>query len=153
MKTNLILIIFTLFAAQCLAQKPTKREKKSERMEALKIAYFTKALDLNVEESKTFWPVYNAYDLKRKQIVEKRTMKRGGPDDLDESQAMKIIEEELRIESELLDLKTSFIGDLKNVISNVKIAKLLHAQKRFRKELLDNMKGRRKGKGKRKQRR
>src|SRR5882757_9173847 len=32
-----------------------------ERLEALKIAYLTKKLDLTTEEAQRFWPVYNKY--------------------------------------------------------------------------------------------
>ena len=36
-------------------------QKAGGRLEALKIAYLTKKLDLTTEEAQRFWPVYNKY--------------------------------------------------------------------------------------------
>ncbi|HPZ87725.1 MAG TPA: hypothetical protein PLQ32_06460 [Flavihumibacter sp.] len=42
-------------------------QRAGERVEALKIAYLTKKLNLTTEEAQKFWPVYNQYmaDLKK----------------------------------------------------------------------------------------
>ena len=41
--------------------------QNGNRLEALKIAYITKRLDLSPEEAQKFWPIYNQYaeELKR----------------------------------------------------------------------------------------
>ncbi len=60
MKRFLLLsgLVFTFFTG--LAQN-------GNRLEALKIAYITKRLDLSPEEAQKFWPIYNQYaeELKR----------------------------------------------------------------------------------------
>ena len=60
MKRFLLLsgLVFTFFIG--LAQE-------RNRLEALKIAYITKRLDLSPEEAQKFWPIYNQYaeELKR----------------------------------------------------------------------------------------
>jgi len=153
MKTHLLILIFTLCSIAVFAQQPEKRKKKDEKIEALHIGYITKALDLTVEESKAFWPVFNAHEKKRKALMEGRKQYKQKIENLDEAEASKMIEEELKLERQVLDLKSEFIADLKTVIPNTKIAKLLHAQKRFRKELLDKMKGRKKANARRRDRR
>ncbi len=152
MKTNLLLIIFSFLTLQSFGQRPNDRENKNERMEALRIAYITDALSLTVEESKTFWPICNAYDLRKKEIMAGRKKHDPKTDLINEEEASKLIEEELKIEMQLLELKKQFVSDLKGVIPQVKIAKFLHAKKQFRRDLLDKMKGRRKGQAKRKER-
>ncbi len=160
MKTNLFIFLFSLISVVGFSQETEKRaekraEKKKERtekMESLRIAFLTEALDLSVEESQSFWPVYNDHAKKRKKILEGRTKMDKNVEITDNTQAAQMIDEELRIERALLDLKTDYVRDLKTVLPDTKIAKLMMASKRFKKELLDKMKGRKKGKGKRENR-
>ncbi|ULQ56345.1 hypothetical protein KJS94_16975 [Flavihumibacter rivuli] len=53
----LITFLFTLSAAGLAQPKP---EQKA-RLEALKVAYLTRRLNLSTEEAQRFWPVYNKY--------------------------------------------------------------------------------------------
>ncbi len=55
MKKYLLLFgLFLMISAAATAQK-------GEKMQALKIAYVTKALNLTETEAQQFWPVYNKY--------------------------------------------------------------------------------------------
>jgi hypothetical protein len=60
MKRLLLLTCFAFTILAGVAQNGT-------RLEALKIAYITKRLDLSPEEAQKFWPIYNQYaeELKR----------------------------------------------------------------------------------------
>jgi len=53
------LIIFFLFSCSyfCIGQQPGG----GARLEAIKIAYITKELNLTAAEAQRFWPVYNSY--------------------------------------------------------------------------------------------
>ena len=42
--------------------------ERREKMEAQKIAFITKQLELTPDEAKVFWPVYNEYDAKRLEL-------------------------------------------------------------------------------------
>ena len=59
-------LIFTLLLSSLVAVAQPKTandaetlEKKKEKIEAMKVAYLTNELELTVEESQAFWPVYN----------------------------------------------------------------------------------------------
>ena len=43
-------------------------DNRSERLEALKIAFITKELNLSPEEAQRFWPVYNNYSQELKKV-------------------------------------------------------------------------------------
>jgi len=60
MKRFLLLVSFAFSFLISVAQN-------GNRLEALKIAYITKRLDLSPEEAQKFWPIYNQYaeELKR----------------------------------------------------------------------------------------
>src|SRR4051812_47921412 len=49
-------------AAPPSAPPSEKGEEMHDRVEALKVGFLTKKLDLTPEEAKTFWPVYNQYE-------------------------------------------------------------------------------------------
>lgn len=44
-----------------IAQDDAPQKRDGGRLEALKIAYLTKQLNLTTEEAQKFWPVYNKY--------------------------------------------------------------------------------------------
>lgn len=50
----------------CVAQ--TNRSGNGDKVEKVKIAFFTRQLNLTATESKEFWPVYNSYFSKLKDV-------------------------------------------------------------------------------------
>src|SRR5215467_12986871 len=63
MKKLLFIIMVLLgLTAPSLAQDDTGNPKNDgSRIEALKIGYLTKKLNLSTEEAQKFWPIYNKY--------------------------------------------------------------------------------------------
>jgi hypothetical protein len=62
-----VLVLFTfLLSLQGIAQQPNQR--KGGALEAMKIAFITKRLDLSPEEAERFWPVYNKYAVEVRQV-------------------------------------------------------------------------------------
>jgi hypothetical protein len=59
-KSGIIIGIFILFCFSALAQQDDFK-RDGGRLEAYKIAYLTKKLNLSAEEAQKFWPIYNKY--------------------------------------------------------------------------------------------
>lgn len=59
MKPFLFILFFFTFSAGVFAQDG--KLKEGGKLEAYKIAYLTKKLNLSVEEAQKFWPIYNNY--------------------------------------------------------------------------------------------
>ena len=78
MKRFLLLICFAFSFLLSVAQN-------GERLEALKIAYITKRLDLSPEEAQKFWPVYNQYAEELKQARKEAIRNNKTEIELDES--------------------------------------------------------------------
>lgn len=55
------------FSANAQEERKTQREPGA-KIEALKIAFFTRKLDLSTEEAQKFWPVYNKYSAELKKV-------------------------------------------------------------------------------------
>lgn len=65
MKNIMLILGILLFHGYiCLAQ--TNGSRNGDKVEKVKIAFFTRQLDLTAKESKEFWPVYNNYFLQIK---------------------------------------------------------------------------------------
>lgn len=63
MKRILPVLIFSftlLLSLQGQSQRP-QQQRQAGALEAMKIAFITKRLDLSPEEAERFWPVYNKY--------------------------------------------------------------------------------------------
>ena len=64
MKKLFTIIACILAGHVAYSQEPpdgTKNEKVAETIEALKVAYITKELELSAEEAQQFWPSYNSF--------------------------------------------------------------------------------------------
>jgi len=83
-----------------------------ERIQALKIAYLTKKLDLSPEEAQRFWPIYNKY------TEEIRTVR----------QAHK---PELETEEDILKVRKKYNGEFAKALSAEKVNTFFRSEKDF----------------------
>jgi hypothetical protein len=107
-------LIFML-AANGVAQPNTDQAPDGTRLEALKIAYITKRLDLSTEEAQRFWPIYNQY------MVEIRTAR----------QAYKVDKDEIRLEESILNIRKKYSPDFNKAISSSKVNLFFRSEKEF----------------------
>jgi hypothetical protein len=90
--------------------------QNGERLEALKIAYITKRLDLSPEEAQKFWPIYNQYaeELKRTRKEEIRENK-----------------SEIELDEALLNIRKKYSTLFGQAISPQKIDIFFKSEKEF----------------------
>ena len=68
-KIYILLVLFSLSSiARSQDNQPVIDEKKAQDIEALKVAYISKELELTPEEAQRFWPVYNQYSQEMKEL-------------------------------------------------------------------------------------
>ena len=67
----LILMLCNLNVA-LYAQERKGREEQREKFRSMKIAYFTEELELTSEEAEKFWPLYNDYEKKKREVSQYR---------------------------------------------------------------------------------
>ncbi len=140
----LILLVCSLTAGaqNKPADKPT--QSGADRVQALKVAFITKALDLTSEEAEKFWPIYNEYsdkrDVVRKQLQENRKKVKEEAEKLSAEELMKLADEEMTLRQQDLDLQKEMHEKLKKVLPAKKLAQLYVAEEDFKKELLQMLK-------------
>jgi len=135
-KTLIIAMLFPLF----MFGQDQKMDKKREKIEAQKVAFITRNLDLIPEEAQKFWPVYNQFSDARKELYEQHQKNRKDIDDLSDSEIEKLIDNHIILDQKILDLKKKYHAEFKKILSNKKIAKLYHAEHMFKKDLLKRLK-------------
>ena len=149
MKTKFILPIILLFISSVSFSQDFK--EKREKVKTLKVAYITEQLELTTEEAQKFWPLYNAFDDKQSELRHEKMrsildrFKPGNVEKLSEKDASNSLAQMEKIEEDLFNLKKKFIKDLQGVISAKKIIKLKKAEEDFNRELLKQMREKRRG--------
>jgi hypothetical protein len=102
------------------------RESGGNRIEALKIAFLTKRLNLSPEEAQNFWPIYNNYSAEMRQArIARRTN----------------AATELETEEKILNIRKKYSVEFKKALSQQKINTFFSSEKDFgnyvQKELLE----------------
>lgn len=121
------------------------KDRMIEKMESMRVAFLTNALDLTSDESAKFWPVYNEYAKKRmelrKDLMDKKRNMRD--QNLSEEESEKELEEQLSVQEKELSLKRSYYEKFKAILPAQKLAKLEPSEKEFNHEVLRKLKERR----------
>ncbi|SDG76208.1 hypothetical protein [Psychroflexus sediminis] len=135
-KKTIFLILFTfIFSFYAKAQ-----DAKDDKIEQLKIAFFTKELNLTASEAKRFWPVYNDHNTRYENLrsTEWNQIKSrlNNVKDLNPAEAERLLNDYMAYKQARVDYRVDFVNDLKEVISAKQIMMLKKAEYDFHKKLL-----------------
>jgi hypothetical protein len=118
----------------------TQTASGSERVQALKVAFITKQLDLTPAEAEKFWPIYNEYQDKReavrKQLQTDYKIIREQADVLSPEELTRIADEEVALKAKDSQLVSEMHEKLKKVLPPKKLAKLYVAEEDFKREII-----------------
>lgn len=128
-----------MFGTKTTAQK----HKGKEKIRAYKIAFLTEKLDLSPSEATKFWPIYNAYDKKMRELhrkkridIRKKISQTGNINTLDEKVAQKLVEKIHYLEEERLRIKKHFFNEVKPILSYKRLLQLEIAENDFNRKLM-----------------
>lgn len=106
-----------------------------EQIQAQRVAFITKRLNLSTSESQKFWPLYNEYEAEQKKIRQKYKLKQDFAT-MTDAEAEETVSNMLEMEQQILNLKKDYFQRLRKVIPVRKIAMLPRAERDFKGELL-----------------
>jgi len=145
MKLKYVLtLLMTLPFFVAMAQPPGKAKMSKEEIEAQKIAFLTKEMALTSEEAQVFWPVYNAFEDKQKALKkEHRTNRKKLKDgaNLNDAELEQLMDSEIELRTREAALIAEYHEKFKAVLPIQKLARLYHAEDKFKRHLLKQMKG------------
>ena len=134
MKTISTLFIALFLSVQLLAQD----EDRMDKIESAKVGMITNRLNLTQEQAQTFWPIYNDYDAKKKEIranFQKLTSESRSLAATDEK-ITSDLKEILNIRQKEVDLEKEYYTKFLKVISPRQLAELYRTEQIFLKRLL-----------------
>ena len=111
---RLLTILFLICTLNLFSQQA--QDPDGRRIEALKIAYLTKKLNLSPEEAQRFWPVYNNYASElREARAEQRRNKAT----------------EIETEEKILNIRKKYNKEISNALSAEKVNTFFRSEKEF----------------------
>ena len=136
----LLFILMVIPVVRITAQNPNL-----EKLNAFKIGFFTKRLNLTSQEAEKFWPVYNDYQ-KQKEVLqnEKRNLMRDfnqNESTLNDNQLAEIGDKLIACIVQESSLAVTFHKKLKEVLPPAKVIRLYQAENQFKAQLLKELQG------------
>ncbi len=127
-----------------------KMQQKKDQLKSMKIAFITTELNLSPEEATKFWPLFNTFEDKQRELKQEKIKnyldRIDNSDKLSEKEATTLLNQMENTEEELYQLKKKFVSSLKGVLPTVKILKLKKAEEEFSKKLLQQYRDKKMGK-------
>jgi hypothetical protein len=132
-----ILIFLVLLIQPALLFSQSDKDK----IEALRISFISKKIELSPDETEKFWPIYNEYNDKVKAVRKNLRLsykKRQGNITDKDAEELYILEVQSR-QAEL-DLYKQYSEKIKSVIGIKKLARLHLAEEEFKREIINSIK-------------
>jgi len=131
-----LLVIVASISLNAMAQK-------GERLEAMKIGFITERLNLNSDEAKVFWPVYNKFtdDMKklRQSSKGKISEEMANMPTMTDAEAEKVLNDMVNFKIQEADLLKKYATEFKKVLPVKKVVLLFKAENDFKRELLKKL--------------
>lgn len=143
MKRNILVFIF--FCALSFGSTSAfAQDTRRENVEAAKTAYLTDKMGLTAEQSQKFWPLYNEYEAKRRELMRGyRSGYRQDVDALSEQEAKSRIDNMFITKEKELELEKEYADRYLRIISSKQLIKLYRGEREFTKMLLKRLDERR----------
>ena len=114
-------------------------KESREKIKALKVAYLTQELKLNVVEAQQFWPLYHKHKEKIDDYQEKgrsKFRKFRNLENLEEAEAKKLVFLKTTLDKKIIIEKELFISEVSAFLSYNKIIKLYLSEREFARKLM-----------------
>ncbi len=133
---HIVLFAFLFLETGYVLGQPDK-----DKVEALRVAFISKRLELSGSESEKFWPVYNEYNDKIKAIKKNlRQSYRRKMEPLTEKEAEELYILDLQSKQAETDIHRQYSEKLKAIIGVKKVVKLRLAEEEFKREIINSIK-------------
>jgi Spy/CpxP family protein refolding chaperone len=143
---SLLGIIISMISLPLHAQNRRQGGQAKEKIEAVKIGFFTQQMSLTPQEAEKFWPLYNQYqESLKKHKLERRKAIRLVNESLDlmnDDEINKLIDNQLEQAQTALQERQDFVNSIRKVLPARKVAAYFKAEELFRRKLMEKMKER-----------
>lgn len=123
-----------------MSQDPMSRQK----IDAARIALITERLDLTQEQAEKFWPIYNEYSRRQRELRQEFITERQKHDisSATEEENKRLLEMGMRIKEQSVQLEREYSDRMLNVITTRQLMSLRKAEEDFKQMLLQRVRER-----------
>ncbi len=121
--------------------------ERIQELQAQKVGFFTKKLQLTTREAQEFWPVYNDYQVRKNKIIQDRRSTTRyfiqNFNNLSEKETKEMTEKYMHLMKEESDLLFTYHEKFKEVLPIKKVMKIYIAEEQYKIFLLRQLRNRR----------
>ncbi|MFC5271607.1 hypothetical protein [Adhaeribacter terreus] len=133
-------LLFALICIAFSAHAQNSHGKRTEKIEAARTAFLTDKMNLSQEQSQNFWPIYNEYEAKRKELRHKsRPFKGKNLETLNDAQIKEQMNLMFDTRQKELNLDKEYAEKFQRVISVRQLAAMYKGEREFMKVLLQKL--------------
>jgi len=139
MKKMMLLAGLLFLGKYCVAQAGQQRQGNVQKVEALKIAYISRQLDLSPDEARRFWPVYNQYQQDLRKLVQDKRQHQLSRKELQAAsneEATQALNNQLDDQQKALSLRKTYKQKFMQVLSPQKVMLLYKSERDFNNRLI-----------------
>lgn len=135
------LLLFSLLAAlplaEARAQGGLRRQERLSQLENARIAYLTEKVALTPDQAQKFWPLYNEFTAKRRELSRRlRQLRPANTDGLSDQQIREGLNQSFVLRQQEITLEKEYFERFQRVISVRQVGRLALAERQFTKEVL-----------------
>lgn len=138
-------LVTALGAAALLAGAPAQAQpgRRVTQLDNAKIAFITSRLSLTQDQAQRFWPLYNEFTGKRRELNRTTRLVRQDAADpgLSDAQLRANFKQEFALRQDQLNLDKEYFDKFQKVLSLRQVAQLFGAERDFTKEVLKRVAG------------
>ena len=136
MKKNIILIIFSLIGSTGFTQN-----SGTKQIETAKIALITNRLNLSPEQAQQFWPIYNEFDTKKKEIKKnyRKLVSEINTLTTSDEKILANLKETLNLQQKEVDVEKDYMAKFLKTINVRQLAELYKAEQLFNNMLIQRL--------------
>lgn len=123
---------------------PPQTEEAREKLEAYRVAFFTRKMSLSADEAKTFWPVYDAFQVEvqkyRKECRTEVLEAKLNFEKLSDAEVETVVDNIILFKEKEAAVMKAYHLKFKSILPIRKVALLYKAERDFKRELLSQIK-------------
>ena len=132
-----LLVVLLANAPAAQAQGGGQRGQRLAQLENAKIAFITNRVALTQEQAQKFWPVYNEFSDRRRELNRNgRLLRRDVTDGMTDQQIRDNFNQFFTVRQQELNLEKEYFDKFQKVISLRQVTQLFLAERDFTKEII-----------------
>ena len=138
----LSMVAVLMVVAPMMAHAQGGKGQRLGQLENAKIAFITNRVSLTQDQAQKFWPLYNEFSTRRRELNRSsRLLRRNVTDGMTDQQLRENFNQAFTMRQQELNLEKEYFDKFQKVISLRQVAELFQAERDFTKEVIKRVAG------------